>query len=363
MKSINNNNSTELQEKSLHAEKSADIIQQIIGQKRIAEANRLFQESVSVMKKDDREKISKQLSALLEEAEEYFREADTLETERKLEQAHEKYKQVENIAIDYPELPESLRRIEDAITLIQALEQRVERRTNRQEKQSGLLTQPSHSGQHRGWLALLACFSLILIMIGAGLFYTHNRNATLAKKTVVQQVVPLEKDDLNIANKAVRPAIKERFEQPESQRKKKDTTTTLRQQTQKNALPKKEPAKQQESLKQAEQITSSEIKNILSPAPEKQIFQSVPAPIEEDRHQKLSDLYTGSTREERAASLTEPQLTRKESLSPVPISSLQMEKTIGETNSAEEGFSIHQDIRPSADTARKSEKTMGEPPG
>ena len=360
MTPLNNNNSKELHEQYLHAEKTADIVQQMIRQKRIAEANRLFQESASDMEKDDRERISKQLSALVEQAEKKFREADTLETERKLEQAHEKYKQVEDIAIDYPELPESLRRIEDAIALIQALENRAERRTNRQEKQSALLTQPSHSGQYRGWLALLACFSLILIMIGAGLFYTHNRNATLTKKNIVQQVVPFEKEDLNIVKNTVSPAIKEKIEQTESQREKKDTTTALKQQTEKNVLSKEDPAKQQVSLKQAEQIATSEIKKILPPAPEKQIFKSVLAPIEEDRQQKLSDLDTGSTREERADSFTEPQLTQKESVSPVPISSLQMEKKIGEPNSAEEEFSIRQDIQTTTDTAQKSEKTMGE---
>ncbi len=358
MPQINNNQPADLQGKSLHTEKSADIIQQMIRQKRVTEANRLFHESASDMEKDDREKISKQLSALLEQAEKYFREADTLETERKLEQAREKYKQVEDIAIDYPELPGALRRIEDAIALIQALEHRAERRTNRQEKQSAVTS--SHSGQYRGWLALLACFSLILIMIGAGLFYTHNRNATLAKKKVVQQIVPLEKDDLNIVKNIVSPVIKEKNEQTESQREKKDKTTALKQQTQKNALPKEEPAKQQGSLKQAEQIASSEIKKVLPPAPEKQIFKSVPALIEKDRQQKLSDQGTESTREERAVSFTEPQLNRKESLFPVPVSSLQMEKKIGETNSAEGDFSIRQDIQPTADTARKSEKTMGE---
>ena len=360
MTPINNNNSTGLHKKFLHSEKSADIIQQMIRQKRIAEANRLFQESASDIEKDDREKISKQLYALLDQAEKTFREADTLETDRKLEQAREKYKQVEDIAIDYPELPESLRRTEDAIALIQALEQRVERRTNRQGKQSALLTTPSHSGKYRGWLALLACFSLILIVVGTGLFYTHNRNATLAKKTVVEQVVPLEKVDLNRIKNTISPAKKEKIEQTEFQREKKDITTALKQQTNKNALPKEEPAKQQGSLKQAEQIATSEIKKILPPAPEKQILKSVPAPIEEDRQQKLSDLYTGSTREERAVSLTEPQLTQKESVSPVPISSLQMEKKIGEANSAEEEFSIRQDIQTTTDTARKSEETMGE---
>lgn len=332
----NNTQPDDLQGKSLHPEKSADIIQQMLRQKRVTEANRLFLKSASDMKKDDREKISKQLSALVEQAEKYFREADTLETERKLEEAREKYKQVEDIAIDYPELPEALRRLDDAKALIRALEQRAERRTNRQGKQSALLTKPSHSGQYRGWLALLACFSLILIMVGTGLFYRHNRNATVTKKKVVQQVVPLEKDDLNLANKAVRPAIKERFEQPESQRENKDIITALK------------------------QAATSEIIKDLPTAPEKQIFKSVSAPIEEDRQQKLSDQDTGSTREDKAVSLTEPQLNRKESVSPVPVSSLQMEKKIGAANSAEEESFIRQDIQPTAETARKSEETMAE---
>jgi nucleoid-associated protein YgaU len=362
MPPTNNHPPENSQEKKLYAEKSADIIQQLILQKRIAEANLLFQESASDMENDYRERISKQLSALLEQAEKYFSEADTLETERKLEQAREKYKRVEDIAIDYPELPEALRRINDAIALIQALEHRAERRTNRQEKQSALLITPSHSEQHRGWLALLACFLLILTMIGAGLFYTHNRNATLAAKKVVQQVVPLEKDDLNTVKNTVSPATKERIEQRDtkSQREKEDKTAALKQQTQKNVLPKEEPPKQQGTLNLAEQIASSEIKKVLPPAPEKQTFKSVPAPIEEDRQQKLSDQGTELTREEKAVSFTEPQLNRKDSLFPVPVSSLQMEKKIGETNGDEGEFSIRQDIQPTADTARKSEKTMGE---
>ena len=360
MTPTHDNNPTDFEEKSLHTEKSADIVQQMIRQKRIAEANRLFQESASDMEKDDREKISKQIPLLVEQAEELFREADTLETERKLEQAREKYKQVEDIAIDYPELPEALKRLDDAIALIQALEHRAERRTNKQEQQSPLLTTTSHSGQYRGLLALLACFSLVLIMVGAGLFYTQNRNATLTKKKAVQQVVPFERDDLNIVKDTVKTPINEKIEQAASQREIQDKATVLKQLSQNNQLAKGEPAKQQDSRKQAEQIAITEIKTDLPPAPEKKIIKNVPASIEEERQQTLPDQMTVSTQEEKAVSFTEPQLNGKESLSTVPISSLQMETKIEETNSAEEEFFIRQDIQPTADTAQQSEETMAE---
>ncbi len=271
----------DLHEKSLHTEKSADVIQEKIRQKHVAEANRLFQESAVEMEKDDRERISKQLSALVEQAEKYFREADTLETERKLELAREKYKKVEDIAIDYPELPEALRRVDDAITLVRALEHRAKRRMSRQDNQPALLTTSSQSGRYREWLPLFACFSLLLIMVGAGLFYTDNFYLTFTEK---------------------------------------DKTTALQQQTRKKALSKEEEGKQQ----------------------------------------KLSEQAAGSTRKKRTVSFTELQLNRKESLSPVPVSFLQMEKKIGDTSSAEGEFTIHQDIQPTADIVRRPEETMGE---
>ena len=196
----------DFQGRSLHAEKSADVIHVIhrkIRQKCVAEANRLFQKSASDMEKDDREKISKQISPLVEQAEKYFREAEFLETERKLRQAREKYKKVEDIAIDYPELPEALRRLDDAIALLWALKHRAKRRTGRQDNQSSLLAMSSQSGRLRGWLPLLSCFSLLLIMVGAGLFYTDNFNLTFTEKDTVQHIVPHEKGEYFKENDSV----------------------------------------------------------------------------------------------------------------------------------------------------------------
>ena len=284
--------------RSLHAEKTADVIHRKIRQKRVAEANRLFQKSASDMEKDDREKISKQLSPLVEQAEKYFREAEFLETERKLEQAREKYKKVEDIAIDYPELPEALRRLDDAIALLWALKHRAKRRTGRQDIQSSLLATSSQSGRLRGWLPLLACFSLLLIMGGAGLFNTDNFNLTFTEKDTVQHIVPHEKGAYFKENDSVILPINNAIEQPLSQREQKDKTTALKQQTQQNVLSQEKTGK--------------------------------------------------------------PQDSQQESLSPLPVSFLQMEKKIGDTSSTEDEFLIRQDIQPTADITWKSAETIPE---
>lgn len=336
----------ELQRKSLHAEKSADAIQKKIIEKCIVEANRLFQESASDIKKDDREKLSKQLSFLVEQAEKYFREAVTFEAEGKQEHAREKYKKVAEIAIDYPKLPEALKRIDDAIALVRTLEHHAKRRGSRQDKQSALPTTSSQSGRFRGWLPLLACFFLLLIMVWAGLFYTDNLNLPFTKKDTMLQVAPLEKDGHSTTKDTVNLLTNKNIKQAESQTKEKDKTTALKQQTPKKALSKEAPGIKPDSRKQAGQIATSEINEVLPPAPKKQIFESISAPIEEDRQQKPSQYETGST--------------QQESLSPVPVSFLQMKKNIGDTSSADDGFSIRQDIQPTADIARKSEETMGE---
>ncbi len=282
----------------LHAEKSLDVIHRKIRQKRIAEANRLFQKSASDMGKNDREKISKQLSPIVEQAEKYFREAESLEAERKLKQAREKYKKVEDIAIDYPELPQALRRLDDAIALVWALEHRAKRRTGRQDKQSVLLETSSQPGRLRGWFPLLACFSLLLIMVGARLFYRDNLNVTFTEKDTVLQNEPHEKSEYFKANDTVILPINKKIDQPLSQREQKDKITALKQQAQKNVLSQEKAGKPQDSL--------------------------------------------------------------QESLSPLPASFLQIEKKIGDTISAEEEFTIGQDIQPSADIDRKSAETIPE---
>jgi nucleoid-associated protein YgaU len=348
----------ELQRKSLHAKQPVEAIQKKILQKCVVEANRLFQESASDMEKDDREKLSKQLSFLVKQAENYFREADTLEVEGKLEQAHEKYKKVEDIAIDYPNLPEALKKIDDAIVLVRTLERRAKRRIIKQDKQSPLLPTSSQSGIFRGWLPLLACFSLILIMVVSGLLYTENLTLPFTKKDTLLQDAPLERDDHLKIKDTVSLQLNEKNEQPESQGEEKDKTIALKQQTQKNVLSQEEVGKQLGRQKQAEQIATSEIKKILPPAPKKQIFNSVPALIKGDKQQKLSDHDTKSTRKERAVSFTEPQLNQNESLSPVPVSFLQIGKMIRDSSSAEDGFTIRQDIQPTADIARKSVETI-----
>jgi len=288
----------DFQGRSLPTENSADVIHRKIRQKCVAEANRLFQKSASDMDKDDREKISKQLSPLIEQAEKYFRKAESLETERKLEQAREKYKKVEDIAIDYPELPQAIRRLDDAIALVWALEHRAKRRTGRQDKQSVLLETSSQPGRLRGWFPLLACFSLLLIMVGAGLFYTNNLNVTFTEKDTELQNEPYEKSDYFKANNTVNLPINKKINQPLSQREQKDKTTTLKQQTQKNVLSQEKAGK--------------------------------------------------------------PQDSQQEILSPLPVSFLQKEKKIGDTISAEDEFTIPQDIQPTADIARKSAETIPE---
>ena len=310
----------ELQRKSLHAKNSVEVIQKKILQKYVVEANLLFQESASDMEKDDREKLSKQLSFLVEQADNYFYEADTLEAEGKLEQAHEKYKKVEEIAIDYPNLPEALKKIDDAIALVRTLEHRAERRINKQDKQSPLLPTSSQSARFPGWLPLLACFSLLLIMVVAVLLYTDNLNLPFTKKdTVLQDAQPERYEQLQTKD-AVSLQLNQDNKQPESHEEEKDKTTALKQQTQINAL--------------SQEVAGTK--------------------------QKPSDHDTESTRKERVVSFTEPQLNQEESLSPEPVSSLQMEKKIGDTGSAEDGFTIRQDIQPTEETARKSEETTPE---
>ena len=191
------------------------MVREKIRQKHIIDAHRLFQESASGLDKDDRETLGRQLSVLTEQAEKYFREAGSLEKERKLEEAKAKYKEVENIAVDYPELSEAFRRIDDAMSLIWALQQRDKRRMNRPERQSSSLETPYKSRKSKGHRLLLACFFLPLIMVGAGLFYTDKLNFTLLKKNGVLQVAPSGKKGLSDVEDLVRLSVDKKVEQPQ----------------------------------------------------------------------------------------------------------------------------------------------------
>lgn len=215
MSTTSNKQHVDLPRKSLHAEETADMVREKIRQKNIIEASQLFQESASGMEKDDREALSKQLSILTAQAEKYFYEAGSLEKERKLEEAREKYKEVENIAVDYPGLSEAFRRIDDAMSLIWALQQRDKRRMNRPERQPSSLATPHKSGKSKGHRLLLVCFFLPLTMVGAGLFYTDKLNFTLLKKNGVLQVAPSGKKGLSDVEDLVRLSVDKKVEQPQ----------------------------------------------------------------------------------------------------------------------------------------------------
>ncbi len=191
------------------------MVREKIRQKHIIDASRIFQESASGMEKADREVLSKQLSALIAQAEKYFREAGSLERERKLEEAREKYKEVENIAVDYPELPAAFRRIDDAMGLIWALQQRDKRRMYRPEKQSSSPDTPYKTRKSKGPRLLLVCFFLPLLMVGVGLFYTDKLNFTLLKKKSVLQVASSEKEERPEVKDPVRLSANKKVEQPQ----------------------------------------------------------------------------------------------------------------------------------------------------
>ncbi len=215
MSKTSNRQPVDLSYKYLHVEELADMVREKIRQKHIIDALRLFQESASGLEKDEREALGQQLSALIEEAEKYFREAGSLERERKLEEARAKYKEVENIAVDYPELSEAFRRIDDAMSLIWALQQRDKRRMNRPERQPSSLETPYKSRKSKGHRLLFACFFLPLIMVGAGLFYTDKLNFTLLKKKSVLQVTSSGKKGLFEVKDPVGLSANKKVEQPQ----------------------------------------------------------------------------------------------------------------------------------------------------
>ena len=293
----------------MHAKESTDVIQRKIRKKHVAEASRLFQESASDLEEDDREELSKQLSALVEQAKKYFREADTLEKERKLEQAREKYKKVEDIAIDYPDLPEAIRRVDDAIALVRALKHRAKRRKSRQDEQSASLATASKLRKSRGRGVLLICLFLLLIMSGGRFFYTNNLNFTFPKRNSVQQIAPLEKDKTAVPKK----------------------------QTQKSTLS-EDLANNQ---KQAEQVAALEIKK--------------------DQQQNLPAQGIGADLTERTK-LIKLQLDQIKSLPPMQGSSRQMNYKTGDTEDIKtEGEVItRQYVQPTVDIALKPEETTTE---
>ena len=156
----------------LRSKTSGDIVQEKIQQRYLVEASRLFIESAPDIEKEERDALGEQIPTLIEQAEKYFLEGGNHEKERELEQARKKYEKVKTIAIDYPGLSESLRRVDDAIELIWALENSAHRRKGSKGKQSVVTKYKSRKS--RLWRILSVCFFLQLIIIGAGLFYTDN---------------------------------------------------------------------------------------------------------------------------------------------------------------------------------------------
>jgi len=214
MSKANNGQLIDLPNKHLSAEESADVIRKEIRKKNIVEASRLFQVSASGLKKDDRETLGQQLSSLTEQAEKYFREAGSLENERKLEEARGKYKEVENIVIDFPELPEAFRRIDDAKALIWALQQRDKRSKGGRDKQ--FASSASGSGKSKVWRVLLGCFFVQLVLVGAGLFYAGKLNFISLKKNSVQHTVTFKKKEPAEVKEPVKKPISSKVEQPQN---------------------------------------------------------------------------------------------------------------------------------------------------
>jgi len=314
MSKTDNKQLVDLQEKFLCAEESANVIQKKIQQKHIAEASRLFQELAPDLKEDDRKQLSKHLSALTEQAENYFREADTLEIERKLEQARQKYKKVEDIAIDYPGLTEAFRRVDDAMALIRALKHRSKRRKSRQNEQSSSLATASNLRKSRGRQVLLVCFFLLLVTIGGRSYYTNNFNVTFPKRNSAQQVTPLEK-------------IK---------------TAVPKKQIEKNTLSEDLANKLTNNQEQTEQVAVVEIKKV--------------------SRQILPAQSIGVDRRERTRSLIKQQLDQTKNSPPGWVSSRQVNYKSGdaEDRKAEGEVITPQNIHPTVDTALKPEETSTE---
>ena len=174
----------------LRSNKSADIIRKKIQQRYLVEASRLFLESAPDIEKNERDTLGEQIPTLIEQAEKYFLEGEVHEKERELELARKKYEKVKTIAIDYPGLSKSFRRVYDASELIWDLQNRANRRMNSKGKQSVSMTTASKARNSRLLRYLIVCFFLQLIIIGAGLLYTDNLNFLVKKQNDSQPVAP-----------------------------------------------------------------------------------------------------------------------------------------------------------------------------
>jgi len=161
---------------SLHAGQHAGAVREKIRQKRIVEASQLFQELASTLDEDDRQTLNEELSTVMERAGKYFKEAVAFEKGRQLEKALEKYKEVENIAIDYPHLFEAVERVDDAISLIWALQQKDERDLDGPGEKLPASVYAPKSKLPLRYRILIGCFFLQLVLVGAGLFYTGKLN-------------------------------------------------------------------------------------------------------------------------------------------------------------------------------------------
>ncbi|MBW2660122.1 MAG: hypothetical protein JRC87_11125, partial [Deltaproteobacteria bacterium] len=151
----------------MHAEQHAEVIRKKIQQKQITEASQLFQEFSSNLREDDRRLLYEELSAVMAQAERYFGEAAALEKGRQLEKARDKYKEVENIVIDYPQLAEAFERVDDAVSLIWALQHKDERDLAGPGEQLSSQVYAPKSKLPVRYRILIGFFLLQLVLVGA----------------------------------------------------------------------------------------------------------------------------------------------------------------------------------------------------
>ncbi|MBW1637290.1 MAG: LysM peptidoglycan-binding domain-containing protein [Deltaproteobacteria bacterium] len=177
----------------MHAEQHAEVIRKKIQQKQITEASQLFQEFSSNLREDDRRLLYEELSAVMAQAERYFGEAAALEKGRQLEKARDKYKEVENIVIDYPQLAEAFERVDDAVSLIWALQHKDERDLAGPGEQLSSQVYAPKSKLPVRYRILIGFFLLQLVLVGAGLFYTGKLNFSRLKEQIILQITSLGK--------------------------------------------------------------------------------------------------------------------------------------------------------------------------
>jgi len=170
---------------SLHAGQHAGAVREKIRQKRIVEASQLFQDLASTLDEDDRQTLSEELSTVMARAGKYFNEAVAFEKGRQLNKALEKYKEVENIVIDYPHLFEAVERVDDAISLIWALQQKDERESDGPGERLPASVYAPKSKLPLRYRILIGGFFLQLVLVGAGLFYTGKLNFPQLKEQIV----------------------------------------------------------------------------------------------------------------------------------------------------------------------------------